>query len=80
MQGITLGVARPSSKKAVKDAIASNPDGVYIEATSPFGQEYDGPAGDLPVGTKVSFVGPDPYTSRKFYGTIEWRNGALRVS
>lgn len=69
MQGIFIHGARPASKKAVKEAIANAPDTVSIEATSFFGNEYDGPVSTAPPGT-YHFVGPDPYTKRNFYGSI----------
>lgn len=69
MQGIFVAYNRPKSKKAVKEAILADPSRVSLEATSLFGNEYDGPVADAPPGT-YHFVGPDPYTSRKFYGSI----------
>lgn len=69
MQGIFVGNSRPVSKKAVKEAVRNDPSKVRIEATSMFGNEYDGNVENMPIGS-VTFVGPDPYTSRKFYGTI----------
>lgn len=69
MQGIWIDNRRPKSKKEVKEIVATNPDRVYIEATSIFGNEYDGPVSEMPVGT-VTFVGPDPYNKRNFYGNI----------
>ncbi len=78
MQGIFIQGNRPRSKKAVKEAIAAGHQ-VNIEATSVFGNEYDGPVEDAPDGT-YTFVGPDPYTARKFYGTITKRNGTVKVS
>jgi hypothetical protein len=60
---------RPKSKKAVKEACADDPTRVRLEATSVFGNEYDGPVSEAPDGS-YSFVGPDPYTKRNFYGTI----------
>ena len=81
MQGIYINGVRPASKKAVKEAVESDPASVRIEATSFFGNEYDGPASELPANAgKVVFVGPDPYNKRNFYGTIEWKNGKLKVS
>lgn len=81
MQGIFINGVRPASKKAVKEAIASNPSSVRIEATSFFGNEYDGPASELPADSRpIAFVGPDPERKRNFYGTIEWKNGQLKVS
>lgn len=69
MQGIFIGFERPKSKKAVKEAIAENPARVRIEATSFFGNEYDGLVADAPPG-RYDFVGPDPHISRNFYGNI----------
>lgn len=79
MQGIFINYNRPKSKKAVKEACAENPASVRIEATSMFGNEYDGPVADAPDG-KYSFVGPDPYTKRNFYGTITITNGKVKVA
>lgn len=79
MQGIFVKGARPASKKAVKEAIAADPSRVRLEATSWFGDEFDGPVSDAPDG-RYSFVGPDPHTSRKFYGTITVADGNVRVA
>ena len=69
MQGIFLaGRTRPKSKRAVREALAAG-DPVYLEATSLFGNEYEGSIYDAPNGTYY-IVGPDPYTSRKFYGQV----------
>jgi hypothetical protein len=80
MQGIFVMGVRPKSKKAVKEAIAHNPTNVRIEATSVFGNEYDGTVADLPEGSKVYFVGPDPYTKRNFYGSIERSGGKVVIA
>ena len=69
-QGIFLKGKRPKSKKEVKEAVM-NGDSVRIEATSMFNNEYDGPVTEMPENQTVYFVGPDPYTSRKFYGQIK---------
>ncbi len=79
MQGIFVSYTRPKSKKAVREAIAADPSRVTIEATSMFGNEYDGPVADAPNG-RYTFVGPDPYTSRKFYGTIVKTGDSIKVS
>ena len=72
--GIFLpGYKRPTSKKAVKEAVAADPTKVRIECTSMFGG-YDGPVSDMPDGSTCTFVGPDPSTKRNFYGNIK-RNG-----
>ena len=77
MQGIYIGMTRPKSKKAVREAIAAG-DAVYLEATSLFGNEYEGAVDTAPDG-QYYFVGPDPHTKRNFYGTITVRNGAVSV-
>lgn len=79
MQGIFVNGTRPKSKKAVKEAVSSFPNTVRLERTSVFGNEYDGPISDAPDGT-YTFVGPDPYNSRKFYGTIKKDSKGIRVS
>ena len=78
MQGIFIGWNRPKSKKEVKEAIlASKP--VRLEATSIFGNEYDGLVADAPDGT-YTFVGPDPSRDRRFYGTIKKQGDVIKVS
>jgi hypothetical protein len=77
-QGIFIHNERPSSKKDVKEALLTAPETVSIEAISMFGGDYEGPATELPKGRIIHFVGPDPHTSRKFYGTIR-RNGNGRL-
>lgn len=74
MQGIFLAPLprRPKSKKEVKELVAQNPDHVVLEATSVFGNEYDGPVSEAPAGTYY-FVGPNPYTKRTFYGSLTVR-------
>jgi len=79
MQGIFVNGRRPTSKAAVKRAAAAG-ESVALEATSMFGNEYDGPIERAPVGTYY-FVGPDPYVKRSFYGTVKVAAaGSVRVS
>ena len=77
MQGIFIGGQRPKSKKEIKEAVAAGRF-VRIEATSWFGNEYDGDVLAAPPGT-YHFVGPDPYKKRNFYGTITVANGKVTV-
>ena len=81
MQGIYLAGQRPVSKVAIKRAVAAGDvDQVSIEATSMMGNEYDGPLDEAPVG-RINFVGPDPYTKRNFYGTINVAaDGSIKVT
>lgn len=79
MQGVFVDGRRPKSKKAVKEAVADNPERVSLEATSLHGGEFDGRVSELPVGGRVQyFVGPDPYTARNFYGQV-FKNAAGKV-
>lgn len=69
--GLFVDGKRPKSKKAVKEAIADNPARVSIENTSFLTQNpYGGTAADLSEGHVVTFVGPDPYSDRRFFGNI----------
>jgi hypothetical protein len=77
MQGIFINGQRPASKKAIKEAVVAG-GRVRIEATSMFGNEYDGDVSQAPDG-KYTFVGPDPYTKRNFYGTITVKGGTAKV-
>ena len=79
-QGIWINGERPKSKKAIREAVETNPAMVDVEATSWHGNEYGGPLDKAPEGTMITFVGPDPYTSRKFYGTITKFNGELHIT
>ncbi len=80
MQGIYIDGRRPASKKQVREAALENASRVALEATSPFGNEYDGPLSEAPAGD-YTFVGPDPYDDRRFYGRIRiGTDGGVRVS
>lgn len=77
-QGIYVDGRRPKSKKAVREAVADNPARVSLEATSIFGNEYDGSVADAPDGF-YTFVGPDPYRARNFFGNIDKKPGKIKV-
>lgn len=67
---------RFASKRALKDAIGT----ASLEATSIFGNEYDGPVFSAPAGDYF-VVGPDPYKSRKWYARITVRqDGVVKVT
>lgn len=74
MQGIH---PRFPSKKALREAVAAG-SWVSLEATSLFGNEYDGALEDAPDNT-YTVVGPDPYTNRKWYASITKRDGKITV-
>jgi hypothetical protein len=70
MHGVYVRGERPKTKKSLREALDAEPDRVHIEATSVFGNEYDGPASGLPDGATVYIVGPDPFRSRNWYANL----------
>lgn len=72
------------SKAAMKRAIAENPSRVRFTSVASLGPRWTGSAAEFltdgPAGTKLTVVGPDPYTDRKWYGTVEVKNGQLKAS
>ena len=80
MQGIYINGVRPTFKKDVKTYIEEGQDlaGIMIEATSMFGNEFDGSlasalTSDHPNRTGPFYiVGPDPHTDRKWYLTLSY--------
>lgn len=81
-QGVFVNGSRPKTKKALKDQIQKiNEDGdpfsVVIQATSLFGNEFDGSLAKALRDDNLGpfyIVGPDPYTSRKWYANIRYDN------
>ena len=69
-QGVHIRGFRPKTKKALREAIASNPSDVSLEATSIFGNEYGGNILHMPEGKAVYIVGPDPYRKRSWYANL----------
>lgn len=70
--GIFVDGNRPKSKKAIKEAVADDPNRVTIERTALGREGYVKlpDASDDDIGPLNPFVGPDPYRSRKWYGQI----------
>lgn len=79
--GAWVSGARPASKAALKRALSSDPASILFTPTSML---HRGPASyrpdDIPAGVSLSVVGPDPETSRKWYATVELRNGKVRIT
>lgn len=72
------------SKAAMKRAIEADPARVFFEAVQGLGPKWYGTAAEFladgPANTKLTVVGPDPYTDRRWYGTVEVKNGKLKAS
>lgn len=82
---VNVGVSNRSdgrdfpTKKALKDAIAANPDNVVMYGTSDY-SPFTGSADDSVIGVKYSVTGPNPYTNRKWFATVEkLQNGKITV-
>jgi hypothetical protein len=60
-----------------------NPERIRVEYTSLHQRvslpENVGYAVMMEMPMEINFVGPDPYTSRKFYGTLTVSNGIVKV-
>lgn len=67
--GAYVNGIRPKSKKALKEALKSAPGTVKFVGTSPF-TPFSGGVSDIPDGAKLSVVGPNPYTNRRWYATV----------
>lgn len=74
--GVFINGRRPKSKKEVKEAIQAKPDSVYFENTSMLGGK-DYSLKDVPDG--LTFVGPDPFTKRNFYGSISRKGDKIVI-
>lgn len=68
---------RFASKKALTEAVKAGRV-TYLEATSVFGNEYDGPVSGAPDGTYY-VVGPDPYKSRKWYAQVIKSGDTIKI-
>jgi hypothetical protein len=80
MQGIYINGHRPKTKKAFKEAIKATPGKVKLEATSIFGNEYGGLVAGMPEGQMAYVVGPDPYTSRKWYANVTRHGTSFKIN
>lgn len=79
--GAILNHVRVPSKKALKEAMANHPEEVYFEGTAEMFQTVEGYRGnEIPEGIKLSVVGPDPRTNRRWYATVEMVKGKIKVS
>ena len=69
--GAYVDSKRPKTKKALREALNSNPDSVVFDATSVFTHVIGSiQANNLPEGVTLTVVGPDPYTLRKWYASV----------
>ena len=72
-----------ASKAALRRAYDADPGSVRFDSVSPMGTQFNGyvrTPEDLPAGLKLTLVGPDPFTDRRWYGTLEVKNGKVKIS
>lgn len=65
------------TKKALREAVKEG-RGLYLEATSVFGNEYDGLLSAAPAGT-YWVVGPDPRRDRRWFAQIDITTNGIKV-
>ena len=68
------------TKKALREALAADPQSAYFEGTSLFGPQFAGTVAELPEGVVLSAVGPDAYRDRKWYASVERIGDKIKVS
>lgn len=87
MYGIWIEEKHPTSKKAVKDYLTQDQTAkrlraIILEDTSYINPGYSGSLRYAPkMAQGYTFVGPDPFRDRKFYGTVYWdaKSGKWKV-
>lgn len=68
------------TKTALRTAIKEDPSSVVLFATSQMGPQFNDSADKLPDDTVFNVVGPDPYTKRDWYASVQRNNrGSLTV-
>lgn len=75
--GAFINGERVKTKKALKEALKADPCVVTFDATSAFESNRTIYGDSLPVGDTLVVVGPDPYTSRKWYGNVYLKDGKI---
>lgn len=70
MRYINVGVEGASTKEALIKAVEDDPSKVEIYSSAKFGEKYDGPLSDMPIGVQLSVSGPDPFNRRDWFATI----------
>lgn len=67
---------RPArTKKALKEAVKAAPQTVMFESVGGHNADFCGGIEDIPEGTTLTVVGPDPFTKRSWYASV--KNGRV---
>lgn len=79
--GVFINGERPRSKKAIKEAMKEAPSSVTWQNDAAFGETAGSRfAGDRLPDMNDTFVGPDPFRDRKFYGQIKVVDGKVTIT
>jgi hypothetical protein len=72
---------RVKTKKQLKAELAASPQSVWFDGTSMFSDVAGYRGSEIPADLLLTVVGPDPYTSRRWYANVSVQpDGSLRVS
>lgn len=79
------GPVRVATKTALRKALKENPGDVVFDVTTgpallPEGAATSYRGSEVPEGVTLSVVGPDPFTNRKWYASVQIRNGKATVT
>lgn len=69
--GAYVNGIRPKSKAALRRALETAPETVRFDCTAMDQAGRNIYTTNIPAGAQLSVVGPDPYTSRAWYGTVK---------
>jgi len=68
------------TKSALKELFRTHPELVVLYTTSALEPTKEYKSDELDIGVKYSVTGPNPYTNRKWYATVEKTpNGKITV-
>ena len=68
------------TKSALKEQFRTHPELVVLYTTSAFEPSKEYNSDELVIVVKYSVTGPNPYTSRKWYATVEKTAKGIKVS
>lgn len=72
---------RFKTKKALNEALVTDPSCIRFDKTSIFGPPRDEIYCDeIRDGEKLSVVGPDPYSDRRWYASVSKQGNRLKMS
>ena len=66
----TVDGVPPKYKKTLKTAVAERPGSVRFKSVGGLFSRFSGGLDDIPPGTILTVVGPDPFKDRRWYATV----------